>query len=579
MSWLNQARFIPRIWMSVILGAMLHQPRAVLAEAAGATVPWTTYKAEAGATSGEKLTSHTYGEIANEAVNHTCVKLSAERQYLAWKITKPANALVIRACVPDTAEGGGADYTLSLAINGVFRQKLTLSSRHSWLYGDGESGNDNKPGTGPAHACFDETRVMLPGALKAGDSISIYKDASDTAPWCAIDLVDLEPVAPPASKPDGFLSITDFGAVPDDGKDDLAAINACITKAKAENKGVWIPPGTFHQTAPLELDHVRVRGAGSWHTHLTALGAPKPKAFIGNVGFHLSGGEIEIAGISVDGTVTSRSEEEWQHGISGSADKFRLDDLWIIHTNTGGWLGPVSNGVITHCRFRDTYADGLNLNGHSHDVLVEQNHSRGNGDDGIAVFSSHEKRPERKAADAPCRNITLRHNTCEAQRWGNCFGAFGGEGIVIEGNLAVSANRCAGLTVSTGYDSWPAKGITVSGNTFLDCGGTAYSQKWSAIYLYIPGENLEGVIVKGNTIQSSTYDGIKLVGAADRGAVGAELLDNIITAPGRNGIYVHDTVHGTLSIKGNKITGTAKGMVKLSNTSKPALLKLQSDLK
>jgi hypothetical protein len=552
--------------------AALLQYSAILAEPAGATVPWTTYKAEAGATNGEKLTSRTFGELANEAINHTCVKISANGQYVAWKITKPANALVLRACVPDIPEGGGADYTLSLAVNGVFRQKLALSSRHSWLYGEGESGNDNAPGTGPPHACFDEIRLLLPGAaLKPGDS--------DTAPWCAIDLVDLELAPPPATKPADFLSVTDFGAVPDDGKDDLVALNACMAKAKKESKGVWIPPGTFHQTAPLDLDHVKVRGAGSWHTHLTALGTPKPNVFAGNVGFRLAGSEIEASGVSVDGTVTRRSTDDIQHGVSGSGGRFHLEDLWISHTQTGAWLGPVSNGVITRCRFRDTYADGLNVNRHSHDVLVDQNHARGNGDDGIAVFSGREKDEAKKPGDAPCRNITVRHNTCEAQRWGNCLGAFGGEGIVVENNLAISANRCAGITISTGYGSWPAKGITIRGNTFIDCGGTAFKQRWPAIYVYVPGENLEGLIVQENNIQNSTFDGINIVGAVGKGSLAATVANNSITAPGGNGIHVQDAVHGSLAIKGNLVTGTPKSMLKLSNQSKPTLLQLRSDLK
>jgi hypothetical protein len=243
------------------------------------------------------------------------------------------------------------------------------------------------------------------------------------------------------------------------------------------------------------------------------------------------------------------------------------------------WLGPVSNGVITRCRFRDTYADGLNVNRHAHDVLVEQNHARGNGDDGIAVFSGREKDAAKKAVDAPCRNITVRHNTCEAQRWGNCFGAFGGENIVVEENLAVSANRCSGITVSTGYESWPANGITVRGNTFIDCGGTAYKQHWPAIYLYVPGENLEGLVVQGNTIQSPTFDGINIVGAAGKGSLAATITSNGISMPGSNGIHIQDAVHGSLTIKSNTITGTPKGMMKLSNQSKPTLLQLQSDLK
>ena len=50
--------------------------------------------------------------------------------------------------IPDAAGGGGQDATISLYVNGTFVQKLTLSSRHSWLYGttDEHRGLSNTPG-------------------------------------------------------------------------------------------------------------------------------------------------------------------------------------------------------------------------------------------------------------------------------------------------------------------------------------------------------------------------------------------------------------------------------------------------
>lgn len=569
----------PLIWALTLLFQFLTAypaEAADAADAAGAAMPWQTYESEAGSTNGEKLTSHTYGEIANEATHHTCVKLAARRNYVAWKIAAPANAMVIRACVPDSPDGTGAEFSVSLAVNGVFRQKLMLSSRHSWLYGNTDNGNENSPAEGLPHAFFDEVRVPLVGnPLKRSDSISIYLDVGDTAPWCVIDLVDLEQVPPPPSKPEGYLSVTDFGAVPDDGKDDFAAITACIEKARSDGRGVWIPPGVFHQTAPIVLDHVKVRGAGSWHTQLTVLGAPKPYVFAGNAGFKLSGSDIGLAGVSVKGTVTRRSKSDLQHGVSGSADRFLIVDLWVSHTNTGGWIGSCSNGVIRRCRFRDTYADGFNVNNNSTNIIVEENHSRGNGDDGLAVYSGRDK----GGAVGNCRNIVLRSNRCESQRWGNGIGVYGGDEITIENNVVLSANRCSGITVSTGFESWPANGVTVSGNVFIDCGGGAYRQPWPAIYVYVPGDNLQGLVIKGNTVQNSTFDGIKIVGTKDKGLLEAVISQNLIKSPGANGIQITGEVRGNLSLAGNKINAVPKGKAKLVQQADSAQLRLQSDLK
>lgn len=545
------------------------------AAATGATVPWTTYQAELGTTTGETLTSRTYGEIANEAIQHTCVRLAATGQYITWKVTKPANAMVIRACVPDAPDGGGASHTLTVAVNGKAQQKVTLSSLHSWLYGKDPNGNDNTPGTGIPHAFFDEARAFLTGSpLKVGDTITLYKQAADTAPWYVIDLVDLELVAPPLQKPDDALSIADFGAVPDDGKDDTAAMTACMEKAKSEGKAVWVPAGTFHQTEPMTLDGVKVRGAGPWHTSLVGLGEFKPNYFSGTVGFKLSGGDVEISGFSVDGSLTTRSNEAIQHGVSGSADRFLIEDLWVRHTTTGVWIGPCSNGVIRRCRFRDTYADGLNVNNHSENVLVEDNHSRGNGDDGLAVFSGTEK----GGAAGTCRNITLKRNTLEGQRWGNGIGVYGGDAIRVESNLVLSANRGAGILVSTGFGSWPLNGAGIVGNLFIDCGGTAFDQRHPSVSLYVPGKDIQGLMVTGNTIRKSAFSAIVVAGTDKGGLLEATLAENSIESPGGDAIFVRDSVRGKLALASNKIT-VMRDKEKLVNQSKPELLKLDSDLR
>src|SRR5882724_11421375 len=107
----------------------------------GATVPWTTYEAEAMATTGTILGPPPKAVDKNAEVTNTleiessrlqCVKLSAAGQYVQFTAQATANAMVVRYSVPDTADGGGADYTLSLYINGTFAQKLTVTSKYSW---------------------------------------------------------------------------------------------------------------------------------------------------------------------------------------------------------------------------------------------------------------------------------------------------------------------------------------------------------------------------------------------------------------------------------------------------------------
>src|SRR5690606_32006052 len=115
--------------------------------------------------------------------------------------------------------------TLSLYADGTFVRKLTLSSKHSWLYGNTDlpEGLTNRPG-GDARRLFDEAHALLSRTYPAGTTFRLQRDADDRAGFYVVDLIDLEQVAPPAEKPASCTSITEYGAVPNDGIDDTDAI-------------------------------------------------------------------------------------------------------------------------------------------------------------------------------------------------------------------------------------------------------------------------------------------------------------------------------------------------------------------
>ena len=102
----------------------------------GATVPWITYEAENMAITGTVLgPSYAGNNVASESSGRQCVQLSATGQYVQFTAQTNANAIVVRYSVPDTANGVGTNYTLSLYTNGVFAAKLPMTSMYSWLYG------------------------------------------------------------------------------------------------------------------------------------------------------------------------------------------------------------------------------------------------------------------------------------------------------------------------------------------------------------------------------------------------------------------------------------------------------------
>ena len=103
----------------------------------GAAVPWTTYEAENMTISGGTVLGPQYGPnvVASESSGRECVQLNGAGQYVQFTAQAAANSIVVRYSVPDTANGTGANYTISLYTNGVFVEKLPVTSMYSWLYG------------------------------------------------------------------------------------------------------------------------------------------------------------------------------------------------------------------------------------------------------------------------------------------------------------------------------------------------------------------------------------------------------------------------------------------------------------
>jgi hypothetical protein len=309
----------------------------------GATVPYFEVEAETATTTGVVLPkSRSFGDVASEASGRSAVRLEATGQEVSFVTQHTTNSIVVRYSIPDAPGGGGTAATLGLYVGGTRIQSLALSSRHSWTYGDADAQNEGSesPGAGTAHHFFDEAHAMF-GAVPPGTAIALKRDAMDTAASYVIDLVDFEHVGPPLAQPAGSLSITDFGATPDDGTDDSAAVQKAIDAGKAQGKIVWIPKGTF--TMPptpaskpaggwpkLVASGVTLRGAGMWYSTLEGFGAQ----------FVVSGDANVFADFALFGDVTYRDDNQGWHGFDGPWGKgSSLTRVWIEHQTAALWVG------------------------------------------------------------------------------------------------------------------------------------------------------------------------------------------------------------------------------------------------
>ena len=501
---------------------------AEAASTRGATVPWIEYEAEAGQTNGEVLTpDRTFGTIAAESSGRSAVKLAASGQYVQFTSKQEANSVVVRFVIPDSEDGAGLNATLSLYVNGVFRQKLQLTSKYSWSYG-GEEYTLNTPAAGGAHHFYDETRALV-GKIPAGATIKLQKDSDDTADYYVVDLVDLEQVAPPKTKPDGYVSIADFGAVPDDGKDDGEAIRQAIAAAKAKNTGVWIPVGTFESVySPFDVSDVTIQGAGMWYSVLHGKFAR----------FNCTGNNCRFYDFAILGETILRDDKAPENAFSGGAGTgSKLENIWVEHTKVGYWVGPgTTNGlVILNSRFRDLYADGVNFCNGTSNSVVENSHFRNTGDDAMASWS-----PQGSPVNT---NNVFRFNTVQVPWRANCIAIYGGVDNKIQDNLCADVVTYPGILIAQQFNSNPFAGTTlVQRNTLLRAGGSMFHAQHGALKIWADQGDISGVVIDDMLIDQATFMGIEVEGSHK---IQSLSIQNVkIQNPGTDGIYLHSDLTG-----------------------------------
>ncbi|MDQ1715501.1 MAG: hypothetical protein QOC60_1446, partial [Frankiaceae bacterium] len=267
---------------------------AAHAAAVGATTPFTSYEAEAGVLGGGaavvSLTAAPttrYSSPQLEASGHAYVQLTGTGQSVTWtnNTGQPVSFVNLRVSMPDTAGGGGTTSSINLYVNGAFRQALPVNSRQTWLYENSNNSNYNQssqnPSDGNARVAWDDTHAFLSGtAVPAGGTITIQKDAANSAANYLVDVIDVENPPAPIAQPANSLSITSCGAVADNAvtngaadsgaTDSTAAIQNCITQAQSQGKILWIPQGTFYLkgTQGLRAQGITIEGAGMWYSRI-----------------------------------------------------------------------------------------------------------------------------------------------------------------------------------------------------------------------------------------------------------------------------------------------------------------------
>ena len=460
----------------------------------GASFPYTRYEAERGRLDRAHVVSLNESLSINKMLDSTAieageqsyVELEGKGSSVSFTAEVPGNAIDLRFTLPDHKAG-----SVDVRVNGETAATFNLSSETAYQYVQKskvfDEEKDKLPGEGPAHARFqfDEVHTLLNRQVNPGDTVSVVRTGSEGYTY-GIDFIELEQALPEIPRPDNSVSITDddltvteevkpgeFQTRPvhawaNDGKDDSEAFLAALKRASDEKKTLYIPRGTFEFDSQLVVRHspddnhqLMIQGAGIWYSNLFFR---NPNKASGGIVLEHTSHDLQFRDFYMSTNLKSRYDEGANYkGFQGVTKNSQFVNLWIEHFECGFWMGDyvnqkdmqyTENMLVDHSRIRNNFADGLNYSQGSRDSAVRNSNVRGNGDDGLASWSSHAESkpgdPVQYVSNARhTDNIEFTHNTIELGWRAGGIGFFGGAGQKAENNLITGNFEGAGIRLNT----------------------------------------------------------------------------------------------------------------------------------
>ena len=528
--------------------------------AEGATLPYTEYQAENGVYTGSTLlgpsrsvlTTNTSTEAAAEASGREAVQLSSTGQYVEWTTSAQCNSIVVRLSVPDSSGGGGSNYTIGVFIDNAATPQLELpvTSKYSWVYGNSWPsgticGYDKTPSDGYPHHIYDEAHALLGVEVPAGHVIKLMRTSSDTASFYDIDFVDLEDVGAQIGQPANSLNaVTSYGATGNGSTDDTTAVQNCINAAASSGKIAYLPAGTYKISNYLTVPAVTVQGAGMWYTTI------HQTSDTSIVRFNLNGTSAEVSDVLLQGEVVNRCDTSEDSALdAGGGSNSLIQRVWTEHTKCGWWAPGESGLTVTGCRFRDTYADGINLNETATNCTVTQCNVRNTGDDSLASWAN---------GGGNNTGITFTYNTVQCPWRANGIGIYGGSGYNISHNYIADTLDYTGIMIGDEFSCDAFGGTnTVQYNYLERCGGY-FGADFGAFNVWAQQGAVGGTWNISNLIiDSPTYMGIQFEGGD--GISGFNFSSSQITNAATYGIQVMSGTGGSAAFTTTTVTGSGSG--------------------
>lgn len=411
--------------------------------------PYTRYEADKGTLSNASATSQSYkqSDLQSEASEQVCVNMSSGNASVEWTVNAAGDGLVVRYSVPDGQSG-----ELDVFSNNNYVGTLSLSSHYSWeyLWNNGNGNNDGISNQNPRMR-FDEVRMKLNSKIQAGGKLKLVRKSGNIH----VDFAELESAPAAVATPAGSVTYNGDGST----------LQSFIDQNGG--KTIYLPAKIYYVNRELYfgVNDTKLVGAGSWYTqiHFTNNG--------GNAG----GLRANAYGISYSGlylTTVRNSRSSSYKGINGVyTGASSITDIWAEHFEVGAWIAQYNNGgpsyadgfTLSHCRFRNNYADGINLAKGTRNAIVEHCSFRNNGDDDMAMWSANGQE---------CQNNTFRYSTAENNWRSSSIAIYGGYNNKAH-NMLIRDNVEGGIKVNNAF---PGVGFNNNGThefydiTVIGCG-------------------------------------------------------------------------------------------------------------
>lgn len=514
-------------------------------------MPYVRYEANSTSLGGGAVmlaASFDQKKVESEATDRTAARLSAVNSHVKWTTTAAGQGLVMRFSMPDGGGGAGNNGSLALYVGGSFVQDIPLTSRYSWQYfspnpGDGTKHPSNTPTTGWTERMrFDEVRVRLANSIPQGTEIRIQKTSASGSFDYIVDFVELEPVPTAIPMPANYLNVVDFGATPNDQTDDQQAFDNALQAAISQNKEIYIPAGQFYiRRWWFDASNVIVQGAGMWYTDLYCYNGSS-----NNGGFEVRGSGNEFKDFHMGSANITRTDA--YKGFVGLYTNSKIERVWVEHFEVGAWIanyqggGTTNNLLITNCRFRNNYADGVNFAKGTSNSICEHSDMRNNGDDAMATWSAD--------GDQASVNNEFRYCTAENTWRAGGIGFFGGGGhkghhlIIkdgVENGIRVNSDFPVNHQFSTTL--W----MEISETTVIGCGTNAnlWFNRYGAVDIFTRLYNVQNLRLQNVDIIGSQKDAIMIYDVASSFTItNLELINVTVNGAGADG-NVNNYTSGT----------------------------------